>query len=73
MLTKVQYAANEKYMSNTLNSIEEDGLWIYPNAGFSVKKKDGKFVIDTFDKLQTISGLVRKEWFHNNCVVRFGD
>lgn len=59
-----QIEANEQFFINMLNSLHEDGVWIWKDKSLLYKKVDGKLTGSTED-LEHIQNIVSSDFFSN--------
>jgi len=68
MLQSYQFQANEDYINQMINTTNEGGSWIWPDAGEVYTIKQGKI----FGKKHAIKKIMRitRKPFHSKLVVK---
>lgn len=60
---------NEIFFMNVISTLNENGIYGFPNAGSMFIKKDGKLA-GTVKDLETVKHLVSPEFFHKYFITR---
>ena len=66
-MEKHKLEINEKWLSNVIQTLNEDGVWIWKDTGLLYKKKDGKLTC-TKEGYKEMSEIVSKEFLTKNFI-----
>jgi len=64
-MEKYKLETNEKWLSNVIQTLNEDGVWIWKDTGLLYKKKDGKLTC-TEEGHKEMSEIVSNEFLIKN-------
>lgn len=63
-----QYVANERWFTQIIKMLNNNGYWTWPDAKETYKLSDGKLKPLTKRGEKLLKEIVRKEFYNNNCV-----
>jgi hypothetical protein len=67
-MEKYQYFANELFVKTVINSLLEEGVWMWPDIQERYSVINGKLKPETKRGEKKLKEIVRKEFYNNNCV-----